>query len=412
MRPVSFWRIIVGMASYRFDNRARSAPATVGDVFLAISEDEEMRAKLGDIYETLFRRGAGGRRGTEWGPEVPDHYFFVTPKKARGEINEVSSWIRERFGDPARTPTETTPFGYLGPGNGSYRYDGWVVFFAVLVHGQELDLAKYFTGDIAGMSWASHSASMRAANGVGVPSAPATSTTSASSPAPAPLPPLLQPARVRGRYPSPSTGRVIIPPAPEKPGVLERVFGVKLVQVAPPTIPAPSAPLVPQPVFPVTSMAASPAPVAPSPQVSRAATWTEEEEEENRRTFEAVRGQSTKAATSSSPEAGIRWVRDLEVEALKGEVEKLRKAVEGEEVAGVASTAVSVSRRRSKKSEGSVVSETEVVKEDDEVLTARAKRTLDEAEERERQRRKVEAEAVSKLSTAEKLKRPEGPFGG
>ncbi len=358
------------MASFRFNERARSPRATVGDVYLALSRDEGMQAKLGDIYETLFRRG-GGRRGTEWGPEVPDHYFFVTPKKARAEITEVSTWIRERYGDPVRTPTEMTPFGYLGPGNGSYRYDGWVVFFAVLLHGQELDLAKYFTGDIAGMSWASHSSTMR--------------TQSAATPPPAaPLPSLLQAPRERGKYAAPTSGRVWETPVPDKPGIFERitasVFGTK-------PAPTPAATLVPAPVvLPIIASEVAEEEVSAEDDAKlEAAFKAGAEAEARRRVLEDLRARRDASVTKKSLGGGM-------MGGQVGSMETRVGALGGDE------------------------DETEGAR-----IKAALKRQQQDKEEKIRLQMQVEREAKeaeeaeAKLSTKDKLKRPEGvagTFGG
>jgi hypothetical protein len=164
--------------------RVRPTAATAGEVLIAFSRDEEVKAKLGEIYRKLFE-GEGVRQGSS-----PDHFIYVTPGKARGEINEVATWIEARFGPPASTVPARTPFGYL-----SGRYDGWITYFAALMFGSDRGLAVDFTESVARMSWASYDTSRAGDVGGGPlpPSPPPSPPPSRPSPPP-PSPPPSRPS--------------------------------------------------------------------------------------------------------------------------------------------------------------------------------------------------------------------------
>lgn len=203
-------------------DRPASTRATAGDVFVAVSRDPWARERLGEVYRKLFE-GAGVRQGSS-----PDHFVYVSPGRARAEIREVSAWIGERFGDPAGTVPATTPFGYL-----SGRYDGWVTLFSALSYGEDRELAQDFVETVARMSWASYgAASPRSSTSPSSVEEPREEPVR-SQPAPAPETPFfLRPYAARGRAASPSTGKVIVTPAPSapapaKPGVIGRFLGVK-----------------------------------------------------------------------------------------------------------------------------------------------------------------------------------------
>ena len=123
--------------------RSSNTRATTGDVFVALSRDSWARQMLGEIYRKLFE-GAGLRQGSS-----PDHFIYVTPSKARSEINELASWVNDRFGPPGSTVPAKTPFGYIsGP------WDGWLTLFAALSYGTtDQGLAIDFTESVAGLSW-------------------------------------------------------------------------------------------------------------------------------------------------------------------------------------------------------------------------------------------------------------------
>jgi hypothetical protein len=201
--------------------RPSSSRATTGDVFVALSRDSWARQMLGEIYRKLFE-GEGLRQGSS-----PDHFIYVTPSKARGEINELAGWVNDRFGAPGSTVPARTPFGYIsGP------WDGWLTLFAALSYGTDQGLAIDFTESVSGLSWSSMGASRsRSAGGDGgfstspsaAPSYPTTATWAS-----------LPPAQGEeegygyggGTPPSPpSPPRPPSPPAPEKPGFFDRIFG-------------------------------------------------------------------------------------------------------------------------------------------------------------------------------------------
>lgn len=205
------------------EDRPKPVRATAGDVFVALSRDGQMIEALHEIYRKLFE-GPRLRVGADLNSQyAPAHFIYVKPGRARAEISEVSAWIRDRFGDPADVPPETTPFGY-----NSLKYDGWVLLFAMLLHGSDNAIKSNFVGSVAGMSWA------------GYRSARATPATgSGSGAAPQAQQPRFRAIGVRGsdweeggsagsgaasppRPPSPSS-----PPAPEKPGFIEKWFGIK-----------------------------------------------------------------------------------------------------------------------------------------------------------------------------------------
>ena len=184
--------------------------ATSGEVFVALSRDDWAKERLGEVYRKLFE-GAGVRQGSS-----PDHFIYVTPGKARGEINELTGWIRDRFGDPASTVPAKTPFGYL-----SGRYDGWITFFAALMHGEDRGLAVDFNESVANMSWST--------------------TMSRASPPRGFFARFVQPSPGRERPPSPPPSTSApSPPSPSLPERVERGVGVK-----PPAAPISLSPLVP-----------------------------------------------------------------------------------------------------------------------------------------------------------------------
>src|SRR5271165_1092871 len=120
--------------------RPKSNRSTSGEVFVAVSRDGWAKGKLEEIYRKLFE-GAGVRQGSS-----PDHFIYVSPSKARSEINELATWVNERFGAPGSTVPARTPFGYIsGP------WDGWITLFAALAYGQDQGLAVDFTESMAGL---------------------------------------------------------------------------------------------------------------------------------------------------------------------------------------------------------------------------------------------------------------------
>lgn len=344
---------------YRY-GRERPRSVTSGEVFLALSREPAIRAKLGEVYRKLFE-GEGVRQGSS-----PDHFVYVTPGKARAEISEVSAWIRERFGDPAGTVPARTPFGYL-----SGRYDGWVTLFAALAFGGDRELAVDFTESVARMSWSTYETSRT----------PSAGTSSGGSQQPR--------SRFLLPYGSGEDRRAeeSSPPAPEpgtpKPGFLERIFGAKS---KPPPPPPPRRPTT----APFTSRALDEEiEEEPSP----------EEEAEMDRAFQARVEAEAEERVKRSVLEQHRTRRDAEIARREA-----RRPASAEEQARHQEMLEEGIGRWSKKPVKRKVSE--VVGEEDETQRARARALLDEQARLESLKRKAEEEA--KLSTAEKLRRPPG----
>ena len=115
---------------------------TIDQVFSELTADTWARTKLVEIHRKFAVREAELRVAAD----SPDHFIYATPEKARAEINELASWIRERFGDPANAVPAKTPFGYL-----SDKYDGWITLFAASIFDDGLTC---FIATIGKMSWA------------------------------------------------------------------------------------------------------------------------------------------------------------------------------------------------------------------------------------------------------------------
>lgn len=241
------------MAVHRYGSERVSKGTSVGDVFLAVSRDTWAAAQLLEIYRLLFE-GQGVRQGTS-----PDHFIYVTPSKARAQVNQLAVWIAERFGMPGGRVPARTPFGYIsGP------WDGWITLFAALAAGEDRDLARDFLEAVAQMSWAGGGVSrVSAASGGGgdassgpmllgsgsggsasasppgpspgpSPAPPSSPPSPSPAPAPAPAPvfygSFASTSRVAGYEPPPPAPPPPPPapaPAPEAPGFFARVFGGK-----------------------------------------------------------------------------------------------------------------------------------------------------------------------------------------
>ena len=219
--------------------RVRTKTASAADVYNALTEDEWASGKIAEVYRKVFE-GEGTRKGSS-----PDHFLYVTPSKARSEINELGSWISERFGDPADTVPKKTPFGYL-----SVRYDGWMVYFAAMICGPDESLVLDFLESVADMSWASATSRNRSANAGSVPAvarpsveAPSQAASAASSTFgssfTSPYPQEWQSARPAAS----SAASITTPPSfgENKPGFFERFVGVKESQPVVPSAPTPTA---------------------------------------------------------------------------------------------------------------------------------------------------------------------------
>ena len=224
--------------------RERFPRVTAGEVFIALVRDDWAKTLLGEIYRKLFE-GEGVRQGTS-----PDHFIYVTPSKARSEINELASWVDGRFGPPGACVPAKTPFGYI-----SGKWDGWLTLFADMASGKDDKIVQDFEASAASLPWAGTGTSRMTSTTAGeapaaVPAPPApvaasaateeypfwNEEASAASPPPPPPPPSAA-AAPSGRYATWWPREKI-----EKPSLWDRFWGRKPAGSAPPPPAAPPKP--------------------------------------------------------------------------------------------------------------------------------------------------------------------------
>lgn len=363
--------------------RERPRSVTSGEVFIALSRDPTMRAKLGEVHRKLFE-GEGVRKGSS-----PDHFIYVAPGKARSEINEVASWIRAHYGDPAGTVPARTPFGYL-----SGKYDGWITLFAALLFGGDRELAVDFTESVARMSWSTYETSRAASSGYG-----GTQTTATEAAPPSPEPATApQTSRLLMPYSRGEEKATPAPPAPApappqtpKPGFMERFFGIKPKPKTP--RPAPPAPRrIDQ--APFTSRAlALPAP----PEVAEESEVSEEEVEAEREIARQRRSRYREIEKQIESEP-LTPEEDARAELLAQRYMARKAAKEEREMETIRGWVREERARHPKVSE--------VVGESDETTRARARAELEEQVRLEGLKEQAREEA--QLTTVERLKRPPG----
>lgn len=396
--------------STRRYGRSRTARATAGEVFIALSRDEWAKERLGEVYRKLFE-GEGLRQGSS-----PDHFIYVTPRKAREELNELSAWIEERFGSPAGTVPAKTPFGYL-----SGRFDGWITLFAALMFGADKGLAVDFTESVAQMSWSS-----------------LVSRSDASSPPAASSPPVyeepsgwnrfLNSPRSRGNPVTPSTGRVIfaqgvVPQSSqpeEKLTFVEKFLGVPAREAPPPPIPS----------EPSNVWTEEEEVIVPSSNVGGGYNERIRGYSQRGLSVEDLRGTRGSALRSPSPltESSVsnEWTPEDEVEdeQLQWTKEMQRRVDEADAAYKnspqyVIDKAAEEDARRKRverlsahrddiKTVRATAKRPTPAESEDEVEAARVRAALDEREREESRRRQAEREAREKMSTVDQLKRPGG----